>query len=245
MEGQVPDMTDLEREVHLLISIAKVDAKINVFKNELSTLPGKITELEKLIAKIIQNVEAAESRFDTLKKDHRGLEQNLEDHDVLINKYKNQLMSIKTNKEYEAMTKEIKTLEQDVDAKEEKLLLLMDELDNQEKDNEIFLEKAAADKTENERKQKEMEARVEFLKAELVKLEGEKPKFLEELDPPLRKRYQRVIGKLGDYAVTNVVAEVCQGCHTTMPPQTFNEVKKNDRIITCEGCGRILVYYTA
>jgi predicted nucleic acid-binding Zn-ribbon protein len=238
-------MTDLMREVHFLISIAKVDARINEYKNELSTLPGKIKELEKSITVIAQNVEAAKSHFESLKKDHRGLEQKLEDHGVLIDKYKTQLMSIKTNKEYEAMTKEIKTLEQDVDAKEEKLLLLMDELDTQEKENTVYLEKATADKAENERKQKEMEGRVEFLKSELVKLEQEKPKFLEEIDPKLQKRYQRIIGKLGDYAVTNVVGDVCQGCFATTPPQTVNEVKKNDRIITCEACGRILVYYTS
>ena len=238
-------MTDLRHEVHLLISIAKVDAKMTGFKNELSILPGKIAKLEKAIATITKSEQDATSHFEALKKEHRSLEQNLEDLSIQIIKSKNQLMSIKTNREYEAMTKEIKNLEQDVDAKEEKLLFLMDELDTQEKDNKIFLEKAAADKTENERKKKEMEERVEVLKTELDELEQEKPKILEELDPQLQSRYERIIGKFGDYAVTHVVGEVCQGCFTTMPPQTVNEVKKNDRIITCEACGRILVYYTA
>ncbi len=237
-------MTDLRREVHLLISIAKVDAKMTGFKNELSSLPGKIAKVDKAIAQITKNEQDAISHFEALKKEHRSLEHNLEDHSVQIIKSKTQLMSIKTNREYEAMTKEIKNLEQDVDTKEEKLLFLMDELDTQEKDNMIFLEKAAADKTENGQKKKEMEDRVEFLKTELGKLEQEKPKILEELDPQLQSRYERIIGKFGDYAVTHVVGEVCQGCFTTMPPQTVNEVKKNDRIITCEACGRILVYYT-
>ena len=238
-------MTDLRQEVHLLISIAKVDAKMTGFKNELSILPGKIAKVDKAIAQITKSEQDAISHFEALKKEHRSLEHNLEDHSVQIIKSKTQLMSIKTNREYQAMTKEIKNLEQDVDTKEEKLLFLMDELDTQEKNNKIFLEKEAADKTENERKKKEMEERVEVLKTELDELEQEKPKILEELDPQLQSRYERIIGKFGDYAVTHVVGEVCQGCFTTMPPQTVNEVKKNDRIITCEACGRILVYYTA
>jgi predicted nucleic acid-binding Zn-ribbon protein len=237
-------MTDLRREVHLLISIARLDASISKYRIELGALPAQIERVARSIRKQESNEKQAVEHFEEMKKERRQLEQSLEDEGVLIQKYKTQLMSIKTNKEYQAMSKEIDTLTKDIDDKEEKLLILMDEIENQEKENQDYIEKINQERAGMEKKKAEMEERLVFLQSEIVKLNDEKPKFLDELDPQLRRRYLRLIDKLGDFAVTHVEGEVCQGCFTTIPPQTVNEVKKNDRIITCEACGRILVYYT-
>ncbi|NIM19106.1 MAG: hypothetical protein GTO51_01845 [Candidatus Latescibacteria bacterium] len=238
-------MTDLRREIHLLISIAKLDASIAGYRTELKSLPDRIEEVEKAIAKLNKDEKEAIEHFETMKKERRRLERKLEDNGALIGKYKTQLMSVKTNKEYEAVLKEIAALEKGIDEKEEKLLILMDEIDEQERENKVFLEKAVRETSDLRRQKVEMEARVEFLKEELKKLRTEKPKFLEELGPKLQRQYGRIIEKLGDVAVTRIEGDVCQGCFATIPPQRVNEVKKNDRIITCEGCGRILVFYTS
>ncbi|UCH85816.1 MAG: hypothetical protein JSW50_09170 [Candidatus Latescibacterota bacterium] len=50
---------------------------------------------------------------------------------------------------------------------------------------------------------------------------------------------------MGDFAVTHVEDEICQGCFSRVPPQLALEVKNNDQIITCQACGRILVHYNA
>ena len=35
--------------------------------------------------------------------------------------------------------------------------------------------------------------------------------------------------------------QACGGCHNRVPPQKLLELRKNDRIYTCERCGRIIV----
>ncbi len=237
-------MMDLRREVHLLISIAKLDATISKYRIEMDALPALIERVGRSMRRTVSNEEQAVAHFEEMKKERRNLERSLEDEGVLIQKYRTQLMSVKTNKEYQAMSKEIETLAKDIDDKEEKLLILMDEIENQEKENDDYLLKIKHERAELEKQKAEMEQRLAFLQSETENLRKEKPKFLDELDPQLKRRYERIIDKLGDFAVTHVEGEVCQGCFATIPPQTVNEVKKNDRIITCEACGRILVYYT-
>jgi predicted nucleic acid-binding Zn-ribbon protein len=85
---------------------------------------------------------------------------------------------------------------------------------------------------------------MQSLGREVEKLQAEKPRLLAELDPRLKARYDRLLAKYHDFAVTNVVDETCQGCHARIPPQVDVEVRQNERIITCEACGRILVHYT-
>ena len=77
----------------------------------------------------------------------------------------------------------------------------------------------------------------------MARLEAEKPKLLSEVDNGLRRKYQRLLDKYGDVAVTRVEGETCGGWHTQLPPQLVVEVRKNDQLITCQSCGRILIYY--
>ena len=83
------------------------------------------------------------------------------------------------------------------------------------------------------------------LTEETNRIEAEKPKILIELNPLLKKRYDRILAKMHDFAVTHVDDEICQGCFSRVPPQLALEVKKNDQIIACQACGRILVHYNA
>ncbi|UCG53087.1 MAG: hypothetical protein JSW58_05910 [Candidatus Latescibacterota bacterium] len=238
-------MTDLRRELHLLISIAKLDGDLNACRTELALLPAKIEEVNKSVAVIDKAMSEAAAHFEDMKKERRSLERMLDDHTEKIKKLRTQLMEVKTNKEYTAMLQEIEHLEKGIDDKEERLLILMDELDQQSARNRGFT-------SENEEKRKHLltektnlENRTKALGETVKRLEAEKPKILAELDPLTKKRYDRILAKLGDFAVAHVEADICHGCFSRIPPQTALEVKKNDQIITCEVCGRILVFYGA
>jgi predicted nucleic acid-binding Zn-ribbon protein len=238
-------MTELEREVYVLVSIAKLDAKLNGCSIELAALPDRIRKIENLIADKERSAKEAAEHIENMRKEHRKLETELADSNETVRRYKTQLMEVKTNKEYTAMLHEINHLEQSIDGKEERLLILMDELEQQSDENKEFSSQNEEVKKALHTEKMELESRIRELTAESKKLEAEKPKFLAELSPQVRKRYDRVMVKLSDFAVANVMDETCQGCFTHIPPQTAVEVRKNDRIITCETCGRILVFYSS
>ena len=238
-------MTDLRREIHLLVTVAKLDAALNASRIEAGQLPGKIRVIEKELAAIEKAVAEADAHLEGMKKERRGLEQTLQDSEEKVKKLKTQLMEIKTNKEYQAMLHEIDHMKRMIDESEERLLIVMDELDQQGAQTGDFKTTKDDEKKRLTREKSELEARLERLKTEMTQLDAERPKILIELDPQVRKRYDRILAKLQDFAVTRVVGETCQGCHALIPPQRVLEVKKNDQIIACQGCGRILVHYEA
>ncbi|MCX5754289.1 MAG: C4-type zinc ribbon domain-containing protein [Candidatus Krumholzibacteria bacterium] len=43
--------------------------------------------------------------------------------------------------------------------------------------------------------------------------------------------------------MANLLGDICQGCYSRVPPQRAVEVRRNDQIMNCEVCGRILVHY--
>jgi predicted nucleic acid-binding Zn-ribbon protein len=236
---------DLRREIHLLVAIAKLDAELNSCRVESKQLPEKVDNLDRRIRGIDKALAEAEAHMEGMKKEKRILEQKIQDGGEKLKKLRLQLMEIKKNDEYQAMLHEIAFAEKMIDEQEERLLMIMDELDQQGVETGAFKKKKDDDKKALIAERAAFEARLEELKKATARLDGEKPKIMAELDPQIKKRYDRILAKLHDFAVTHVADEVCQGCHSRIPPQAAMEVRRNDQIITCQACGRILVHYAS
>jgi predicted nucleic acid-binding Zn-ribbon protein len=238
-------MEEVQRDLHILISIAKVDASLNDARKELAILPVKVDKIKKSLAGLEERENESKGQVEDMAKERRVIEQQLEDNEEKTKKLRVQLMEVKTNKEYTAMLHEIEHIEKDTEAKEERLLVLMDEYDQENEQSRSLMEESKNQKAALQQQRSALEQRLRELEADVARLEGEKPKLLGELDPRIKKRYDRLLAKLHDFAVTHVEDETCQGCFTRVPPQVAVEVKKNEAIITCEACGRMLVYYAA
>lgn len=234
---------DLRRDIQLLVSIAKADAAVSVSRSELDRIPARIAEVDKKLAAIAAREAGAVEGLEDLKKRHRALEQALQDNEAQITKYKNQQMQVKTNKEYQAIIAEIGGLQKDIDKKEEELLELMDAIEIKTAENKGTLAGIAEERAVLEKEKMRLEQRADELRSTVERTGSERPKLLKEVSDPIQKRYARLLKTYGDVAVTTMDGESCGGCHTRLPPQVINEIKKNNQLIACEGCGRILVYY--
>ena len=79
------------------------------------------------------------------------------------------------------------------------------------------------------------------IKDEEQKLFKIREKFVKDVDAILLRRYQRVRDSLGTLAVVPVNNETCGGCGAKIPAQRVVEIWQNNKIYTCESCGRILI----
>jgi predicted nucleic acid-binding Zn-ribbon protein len=236
-------MGDLKHDLNVLVLVAKNDATIKECRGELARIPDQVARARRELVKVEEAEKKSIDQFEAGKKERRELEATLQDNEAKIKKIKNQLMDAQSNKEYQAFLKEIELLEGNIDVEEERLLELMEALDDHRADHEAELENLATQKAEKQKSIDEMKQRAEYLEREIAKLEGENPKYLNEIDPALRKKYERVQASLGSLAVTRVTDGNCGGCGAMVPPQRVVEVRSNDQLITCQNCGRILVSY--
>lgn len=237
-------MADLREDINVLAAIAKIDKTVRDQRAELDKIPGAIASIDKKLA----GLEAARVRkndlYESKQKERRKLEQSLQDNEELITKYRKQLFEIKKNKEYQAMLKEIENLKTDIDVKENRLLELMDELDTRGEEHENELKKICEEVARQSREKETLQGRARTLETGIKALEVKKPGLLKSVNPTLQKKYQRLLDNLGGLPVARIEGDTCGGCRERQPPQVIVEVHKNDQVITCEGCGRILVYYS-
>ncbi len=232
----------MNEELETLCQVQRIDTKIIENERKRAFGPQRIDELEGELAQTNERLTKEKEVIDELEKERRKKEQELESEKAQIKKVETKLHEVKTNKEYQAILKEIEAARSANDKTEEDIIVLMERIEELKKDYQSShkeltkREKQVAEETKELGKEIKM---VEDIVTDLVK---EREKLLKDVSKDLKLRYNILIEKRGGVAVVNAKNNTCLGCYMNIPPQLFIEVMKNNRIITCPSCNRILCY---
>jgi hypothetical protein len=232
----------MDEQLSLLIQLQEVDTVLRALVARKDQLPRILAELEQRRVANQKNLDAVRDGLQTAQKKKRDRDQDLETGVQKAEKHKAHSSEIKNNKEYQALLKEIETVEQENKAIEDEILVLMEKIDA------AAAAITGAEQTSREAEaaivaeQKEHAAVAAKLEEELKAVEQEKQKMAKKVEPSVFSRYQRLIDTKSGTAIVEVRGESCSGCFMSIPPQVFVNVKKNENIIACPQCNRILYF---
>ena len=162
-----------------------------------------------------------------------------------MSKYKGQLMEVKTNKEYQAMQKEMAAAEHDVRAHEDKLLEHMEQAETFAAQLKAAESALKAEQTVVARDQKLLEAERTEIERELARLTAARKEIVAMLPRDALSLFERVAHGRKGVAVAEARDGLCTVCHVRLRPQMFNEVRRNDGLHQCDSCTRILYFVPA
>jgi predicted nucleic acid-binding Zn-ribbon protein len=77
--------------------------------------------------------------------------------------------------------------------------------------------------------------------AEEQKYRHERQKIVVRIPKPDLATYERIRKAKRGRAIVSVKRGACGGCFNRVPPQKILELRQNNKVFTCEHCGRILV----
>ncbi|HUU50182.1 MAG TPA: C4-type zinc ribbon domain-containing protein [Nitrospinota bacterium] len=232
----------MNRDLELLINLQKVDLKVSDFKEVKSKIPEEIEGLRSEYQKFEKRVSEINQEIEDLQKKRRNGEREEEIKRDNLNKTKIKLMEVKTNKEYSAILSEIQEIEKKISSIEDEILMVMELVEEKTEENKKNLERLELEEKRFQIEKKEKEEEVERLQ-QLLGIENKKREEIEELiDKKVLREYIKIKEIRHGLAVINVKDYVCQGCHVSMPPQKFNDIKNNSKIIHCSHCSRILYW---
>ncbi len=210
---------DLER----LVQLQRAESELKRVEADREAVPRVRGELVGKLAEERGRLDAARSGLDACQKARRQHEQGLQDLEAKRSKYKGQLMDVKTNKEYTAMLHEIEAVEREIRVLEDQILSEM--------------ERAEALAAEVKREEALYKAVEEHSRRETQALDERDRKLEEEA-----ARLRRGVARLRGTAVAEARDGMCQLCHMKLRLQMYVELKRNEVIVQCPSCSRILYY---
>ena len=229
----------------ILISLQEADSRILQKRLFIDKVPMRISEVDEPLRQANAELEKAIQKNEAMAKKKRDKELMLDDINEKTQKMKSRASDIKTNKEYQAYLKEIEAMGKGIADIEDEILLIMEELDNSLKAQKQKEDTIAGELKKIDAFKKELEAEVEKYKKELSLLKEERTKLSASVDPDAYSLYMTLLDSGNGIALTRAKDQICLGCNMNLPPQLYVEIKKNEDIIQCHQCRRILYYSEA
>ena len=229
-------------EVTQLVELQAVDTQLQDLNELLGDLPKKVDKLRLEEESLINAVDKGNSRLKEIELALNKAEHHVAEIKQKIDKLKDQLSLVTSNKQYDALTQEIEYLKQAMNEAELEDLELEEEketLHNDLQEKEENLEFLSKDL-------KIRRGRLENLIAESADKKSELEKEREEksihIDPSVLGRYVRISDARDGLAVLTIDRNSCSGCGFVVPPQTVSVIRKKTLLYNCDICSRFLYF---
>ena len=232
---------DLER----LIALQRLDSAAEDARRRLAEEPERTKALEGRLEAARQRVATVKEHLAANQSVRRALEKDVALHQGRLSKFRDQLMEVKTNVEYQAMQKEIEFAQSEVKAIEDKVLERMLEADELTATVRRAEAELAAEQKAVEAERRAMNAELAELGVSLERLAGERTGLVRAIDPQALALFELVARRRNGVAVAEARDGICSICHVRLRPQVFNTVRRNEQIIQCDTCNRILYFSPA
>lgn len=225
----------------VLYQLQLVDSQLDELEDLRGDLPNNVNSLKSKIDDINEQIKSKEKEKKESIEKTKSNEDEIDRLKESQKKFKSQLYQVRNNKEYDALTKQIDITEETI----KKLLAENDALADRSKllTDEIDELKPKIKELEKELKEKESELK------EIIKANEKEENRLKEVRSKIESQvkgsdlsvYMRIRKAKKGKAVATIKRSACSGCHNIVPAQRQLEIRRNNRIFTCEYCGRILV----
>ncbi|MCK4656025.1 MAG: hypothetical protein KAT85_03315 [candidate division Zixibacteria bacterium] len=232
----------MQKQIELLIKLQDIDYFIGELERSKDYLPDMIENLKNEITEVKEALENHKNRLIEAKLEQKNLETETAANYEALEKYQQQMLSIKTNREYDALTLEMDKCKEIIALAEDKTLLLMDEINELTEKIEEYSVKVDETRKHNKSQLEQLQSRIDSVGEKMRIKDDERQNIMVRIPKALKATYERIRKGRGGDVVVPVKKRSCGACYKQLEPHVVQEVKKADKVLTCDSCGRILYW---
>jgi len=223
-----------------LIRLQSIDLSILEIQERIEVFPGISKALDEKLSAAVTALEAAKEKSKTDAAARKKLEGEVTAFEAKISKYREQMLSVKTNEEYKAFQKEIEHAQEGIRGVEDKILTLMMAAESVQADIKAAEVRLKEDQQRVNQERKALETENQKDVSAIESCLSERKTIEPAISADLLTRYERVRKFRGGIGVAPAKDYMCDACKVRLRPQVFQEIRKNDQIIACDACQRVL-----
>jgi uncharacterized protein len=230
------------QDLALALRLQALDRKIASLETEIATLPRHIAEIEKKLESHTRRLEGDRAALAANQRDRTKLEGDIQLHEQKISRLKDQMLGAKTNEQYKAFQNEIAYAEGEVRKSEDKILDFMELSEPLEKNVKAAETHLKEEQQHVEREKASARERTAADRTELTAKQEERKAIAAQMTPAFYTEYERIRRKTRNTPIADATDGRCSACQIALRPQFFQDLRRGDKIMFCESCGRILTY---
>ncbi|MBN1571764.1 MAG: hypothetical protein JW984_01060 [Deltaproteobacteria bacterium] len=230
----------MKEDIQQLINLQEIDLELETIRRERDQIPTKIASLNRELQDLETELASEKERLDEDEKEKKLKETELRDEEEKLKKSRDKLNAVKTNKEYKAVLKEVEDHNKQNSLLEERILVLMDQLDSLRNTVNGLESRLVERRAEIGTEVEGLTKKTEEIDKSIESKQDEREKLLAKIDPKYSENYNRLSKRLGGTVVVGVSRGICTGCYMNLPPQFFNEMLRDLDIKVCPNCSRLI-----
>ncbi|MFQ5452664.1 MAG: zinc ribbon domain-containing protein [Candidatus Zixiibacteriota bacterium] len=232
----------MQHELELLLKLQVIDYDLGELERSKEYLPDMMDNLNREIDeaqnKFIDTVKGLEES----KLKQKNLELEISTQEASLQKFQQQMMSIKTNKEYDALVSEIDSIKGVISDKETDLLETIELVTAFEKNIDAYKEKLAQVKENNTKQLSILQEKIDSIGDKVSGRENEREEIAASISRQIISAYERVRKGKGGTVVVSVRKRACGSCYKALTPKKVQDIRRGEKILTCDNCGRLLFW---
>ncbi len=232
----------IEDKLRALYQLQLIDSQIDRIRITRGELPMEVSDLEDEVAGLQTRINNYSDEVKEIEDQIKNRKNTIKESQALIKKYQTQVNSVKNNREFDSINKEIEYQQLEIELCEKRIKEYTADLSAKK----LILE--ASEKTVEERKQdlinkkNELDSIIAETEKEEAELMAESNKASDIIEERLLVAYKRIRDNARNgLAVVSITRDACGGCFNKIPPQRQLDIRQRKKVIVCEHCGRILV----
>ena len=232
----------VEDKLRAIYDLQLIDSRIDEIRNVRGELPLEVEDLEDEVAGLSTRSEKLRADLEVIEEQIKAKKNSIDEHKEAIKKYTKQQESVRNNREFNSLTKEIEFQELEIQLAEKQMKEMKASIEH--KKEIIAQSKEKLELKSNHLKHKKLE--LDDIMAETAKeeefLTQKSLEFQEQIEERLLAAYKRIRSSVRNgLAVVSIERGASAGSFFTIPPQTQVEIASRKKIIIDEHSGRILV----
>jgi predicted nucleic acid-binding Zn-ribbon protein len=231
----------MKESLYKLLELQEIDNEIDALEKIRRDYPSEITRIDQEMDEARRLIQEQRMKREDLEKSQRFHERELTAAMADLKKHQDRLYEVKTNREYDALQVEIEACRGRVTEQENGVLTAEESLEALIPRIQSLEEEFAQGEAEKLKRKEELEARLRSIDSEVQQRRERWETVRLQVIPQAIATYTRLRKGKSGLAVVRVSKGACGGCFREIPPQKASEVRRNNRLIPCESCGRLLV----
>jgi uncharacterized protein len=232
----------VEDKLRAIYDLQLIDSRIDEIRNVRGELPLEVEDLEDEVAGLSTRSEKLKKDLETMEDQIKVKKNAIDEHKEAIKKYTKQQETVRNNREFNSLTKEVEFQELEIQLSEKQIKEMKASMEHKKEIISSSKEKLESKSTHLKHKKSELDAIMAETQKEETFLSEKSAEYEALIEERLLKAYKRIRSSVRNgLAVVSIERGASAGSFFTIPPQTQVEIAARKKIITDEHSGRILV----